>query len=162
MDLLCSWLNKTKPSTSPSATSNTEAIATFRPAIDLTFPRDGDAHATRQSILDATAVKRKSDTSVTSVGKVDDLADCFLQAAAWVAWELNIMNLQPEITEFTAELEKNLGREIRGLQSRLLDAVKELHGGQEKDVQSEEMSGVTAKETEKVTKPKATKRKTAT
>ncbi|KAF1928638.1 ribonuclease H-like protein [Didymella exigua CBS 183.55] len=99
--VLRSWLAQDAMSTAPSTPTRTPHI---------TFRIDAGAEATRQALLRiAKAPRRKKalkaaksrgeDGGVVEEGpaaemkKLDDVADCFLQAAAWVAWESNRMQL---------------------------------------------------------------------
>lgn len=99
--ILRSWLASDAMSTLPSTPSRTPHI---------TFNADSDADSTRQALLLRTKAPRKKKTSTRSktssvdgepsgellaaeMTKLDDVTDCFLQAAAWVAWESNRLQL---------------------------------------------------------------------
>lgn len=85
-------------STLPSTSSSTPRI---------TFSINPDAAATRAALLPATVASRRKkspktavksaettdDIPATEIKKLDDITDCFLQAAAWVAWESNRLQL---------------------------------------------------------------------
>jgi cruciform cutting endonuclease 1 len=98
--LLRSWLTATPAST----TSNTT------PTISFTF--DKDAENTLRALTSPSQVKQRKkkknrdeiqelldaaktlDIPDTELKKLDDITDCFLQAAAWVSWDLNRLQLQ--------------------------------------------------------------------
>jgi cruciform cutting endonuclease 1 len=87
--LLRTWLATDPASTASSMPDSAPTIA---------FTMGSGAAAARQA-LSATKVaksrKKKGDVDESSSGKekdmtkLDDITDCFLQAAAWVAWEAN-------------------------------------------------------------------------
>lgn len=122
INLLRSWLSSNPASTAPSSSTATPVI---------TFKFNSSAEHVRQALrLPSKTVrgkkKPKSDNegggsvkATASEGakdpdlkKLDDVTDCFLQAAAWVSWESNRVQLQevrrkqrasdgtlPEVTE---------------------------------------------------------------
>ena len=96
--VLRSWLADDTMSTLPSTPYSMPHIS---------FNIDTSAEATRQALLSrdkATRKKRSSEAAndtelikglpATEIKKLDDITDCFLQAAAWVAWESNRLELQ--------------------------------------------------------------------
>lgn len=99
--VLREWLSGDAMSTIPSTPASMPRI---------TFSIDPGAEATRQALLPKVKASRRKKTSRVSrmsdadedlpeelpaaeIKKLDDITDCFLQAAAWVAWELNRSNL---------------------------------------------------------------------
>lgn len=102
--ILRSWLARDVMSTTPSTPG-------YMPHI--TFSIDPSAEAMRQALLSkakGSQRKRASKSSTSShvpgadaelaeelpaaeIKKLDDITDCFLQAAAWVAWESNKLQL---------------------------------------------------------------------
>lgn len=102
--VLRSWLADGIMSTEPSNPSSVPRII---------FNIDPSAEPTRQALLPKAKVLRKravpksstssetnneiadleQDMPVTEIKKLDDITDCFLQAAAWVAWESNRLHL---------------------------------------------------------------------
>ena len=96
--ILRSWLTDATMSTTPSTPCS-------MPHITLSI--DPSADSTRQALLPkhkATRRKKSSKTAAkdaelidgmpaTEIKKLDDITDCFLQAAAWVAWESNRLQL---------------------------------------------------------------------
>ncbi|KAG9190623.1 hypothetical protein G6011_08711 [Alternaria panax] len=92
--LLRSWLTST-PASTASATRNTIPSITFSIA--------PGAEATREALCGRPESKNRKkakgapvDTLPTQsqLKKLDDITDCFLQAAAWVSWESNRLQLQ--------------------------------------------------------------------
>ena len=108
--ILRSWL--TSPSSSTTTTSFSTAPSTSPGMPKISFTIASEAEATRQALLPKTKSKtkpkivrrKKAETSsssssaieevvlgeeipTTEIKKLDDVADAFLQAAAWVAWE---------------------------------------------------------------------------
>jgi cruciform cutting endonuclease 1 len=94
----------------------------------ISFDIDTSAEATRQALLPrdkATRKKRSSkaanDTELTKglptteIKKLDDITDCFLQAAAWVAWESNRLELQAmfDTTKSTGQPSMDEGRILK-------------------------------------------------
>jgi cruciform cutting endonuclease 1 len=133
IQLLRTWLDSDHPSTTLSTPSKTDQAINPYPDISFTFdyrkPASYGADGTRQALLYATdpPSERAKRTRYYKayVDKVDDITDCFLQAAAWVAWDENLRRLRPEVDEFSARVEEQLGRKLI-LRSHLVDAVKEL------------------------------------
>ncbi|KAF2204749.1 ribonuclease H-like protein [Delitschia confertaspora ATCC 74209] len=105
IQLVHSWLTATSPAT--SGERKRESVR-LNPWLDLSntlisFRFSGDAEGTRRALC-APLVKTKrgttrakkgkkktqaTDEAATGLKKLDDVTDCFLQAAAWVAWEGN-------------------------------------------------------------------------
>jgi cruciform cutting endonuclease 1 len=81
IQLLRSWLTDVLPSTSN---------ATY-PAI--TFKFSTDAERTRAALCSTSSARGKSKAKSADSKKMDDVTDCFLQAAAWVAWEGNRLDM---------------------------------------------------------------------
>ncbi|KAF2625307.1 ribonuclease H-like protein [Macroventuria anomochaeta] len=90
------WLADDTMSTVPSTPSSMPHI---------TFGIGPDAASTRQALLPKVKRRNKGskaatkdagqveNISVTEIKKLDDITDCFLQAAAWIAWESNRLQL---------------------------------------------------------------------
>ncbi|EMD97740.1 hypothetical protein COCC4DRAFT_52109 [Bipolaris maydis ATCC 48331] len=94
ISLLRSWLTASPPSTSPTVTKSTPPISFVisnhaQPAYRaLCFPRRKKQNS---EFKDAESVI--GDISGSEMKKLDDVTDCFLQAAAWVSWESNRQQL---------------------------------------------------------------------
>ncbi|KAF2441407.1 ribonuclease H-like protein, partial [Karstenula rhodostoma CBS 690.94] len=100
ISLLRTWLDSEHPSTTLSTSEKTAETGTLYPNISFTFSHQErsdslnyGADGTRQALLYATdkPSERAKRTRYYKayVRKVDDITDCFLQAAAWVAWDEN-------------------------------------------------------------------------
>ena len=129
--ILRTWLNKKAPSTSLSVGMGADVgDVIHRPIIDFSFqnqPEDTrtDAEITRQTFLYATdspleQVKRaervgKNTIRTEDVKKVDDLADCLLQAAAYVAWAENRTVLQAHFEMFRTAVEEKVGKKVKAI-----------------------------------------------
>ncbi|KAH6875396.1 mitochondrial resolvase Ydc2 [Alternaria rosae] len=98
ISLLRSWLTAT-PASTASVTQDTVP--------GITFSFAPDAENTREALLSISTSKRRkkardeSDDVLPAVAvagsalkKLDDVTDCFLQAAAWVSWESNRLQLR--------------------------------------------------------------------
>ncbi|KAJ4985243.1 hypothetical protein SVAN01_09285 [Stagonosporopsis vannaccii] len=96
--ILRSWLAHDTSSTTPSTPSQMPSI-TFSIAPSAAFTRDALLPQTKIPRRRKTAKTTGKDAGldntmpVTEIKKLDDITDCFLQAAAWVAWESNRMQL---------------------------------------------------------------------
>ncbi|KAF1940777.1 ribonuclease H-like protein [Clathrospora elynae] len=96
--ILRSWLSSNLPSTAHT-TSGTAPVITFRIG--------ANAESTRQALCspkksprrrktdreEGTNMVKVEDIGETELKKLDDVTDCFLQAAAWVSWESNRLQL---------------------------------------------------------------------
>ncbi|KAF3011243.1 hypothetical protein E8E13_011651 [Curvularia kusanoi] len=98
--VLRSWLADEAMSSVPSTPSSMPRIA---------FSIDAAADSTRQALLPKSKAPRQKKSSrdlakdaaalldeipAAEIKKLDDITDCFLQAAAWVAWESNRLQLK--------------------------------------------------------------------
>ncbi|KAI4610904.1 hypothetical protein J4E80_007933 [Alternaria sp. BMP 0032] len=127
--LLRSWLTAT-PASTASVTQDTVP--------GITFSFAPDAESTRQALLSLSTSKRrkkaKDETddvlpaaavAGSALKKLDDVTDCFLQAAAWVSWESNRLQLRQvwkrnkggdgEVEELTDEVMLEMIEKIEGL-----------------------------------------------
>jgi cruciform cutting endonuclease 1 len=102
IDALRSWLRREPPATAPSV----EPLAKGSSMMDdeevppaITFSFSEEAERTRTSLLAERAMllQRKDKSVVKVPRKMDDVTDCFLQAAAWVAWESNRLRIKQDI-----------------------------------------------------------------
>ena len=90
ISLLRTWLSASPASTAAHTSTNTPA---------LTFTIGPHAQATQQALCSPKkSPRRKKDDEADEIGptelkKLDDITDCFLQAAAWVSWESNRLQL---------------------------------------------------------------------
>ena len=90
ISLLRAWLSASPASTASCGSTNTPT---------LSFTISPGAQATQQALcLPRKSPRRKKDNDVDEIGptelkKLDDITDCFLQAAAWVSWESNRLQL---------------------------------------------------------------------
>ncbi|KAF2707023.1 ribonuclease H-like protein, partial [Pleomassaria siparia CBS 279.74] len=91
IQLLRSWLTPHVPSTVAALPKGSRGgVDSTRTAIDFEFSTE--AQITRASLCSAERVKggrRNIKVDGLDLKKLDDVTDCFLQAAAWVAWETN-------------------------------------------------------------------------
>ncbi|RDI82282.1 hypothetical protein Vi05172_g7696 [Venturia inaequalis] len=55
------------------------------------------------AIPDSPATESLKEEAVLDIGKLDDLADCLLQAGAWVKWEMNRLAVQEMVEEGDVE-----------------------------------------------------------
>lgn len=99
IQLVRSWLSHAPYSSKTARTgSNKEQVQENNASITFSFAPD--AEETREALcIIRSSTKRSKNTNknITKTGdvrKLDDLADCFLQAAAWVAWEWNRLEIQ--------------------------------------------------------------------
>ncbi|KAI4666063.1 uncharacterized protein J4E78_003530 [Alternaria triticimaculans] len=127
--LLRSWLTAT-PASTASVTQDTVP--------GITFSFAPDAENTRQALLSISTSKRRkkandeSDDGLpaaavagSALKKLDDVTDCFLQAAAWISWESNRLQLRQvlersksghgEVGELTDEVMLEMIEKIEGL-----------------------------------------------
>ena len=140
IQLLRSWLESDTPSTSLSNLNNKGPTLDFHPIINFFFS-PVHADTTRQAFLYATdspteRLKRTTSSEVYAK-KVDDITDCFLQAAAWVAWDLNLTSLEPQIGSLQEILEDRLGERFPESQLRLSDAVSRIQTMSRNDAKEE-------------------------
>lgn len=139
IQLLRTWLNSDNPSNkTPSDLGNeTDTAISKSPQISFSFSEQPrfpiqlgyGAEATRQALLYATDTPAERLTRKeyfkSYVNKVDDITDCFLQAAAWVAWEENLRCMSPHIAELRHNVEERLGYKL-SMPDHIATSVKEL------------------------------------
>lgn len=101
IQLVRSWLSHAPYSSKTARTgSNKEQVQENNASITFSFAPE--AEETREALcIIRSSTKRSKITNKNiaktgDVRKLDDLADCFLQAAAWVAWEWNRLEIQRE------------------------------------------------------------------
>ena len=99
IQLVRSWLSHAPYSSKTTKTGNDKEQAQENNAL-ITFSFAPEAEETREALcITRSGTKRskimnKDIAKTGDVRKLDDLADCFLQAAAWVAWEWNRLEIQ--------------------------------------------------------------------
>lgn len=138
IDLLRSWLTATPPSTTKSASSSSRSPA-GRPSLSFLL------HPSTNPICDALRAlnrpkltprsRSKAESSLLHDGednnveqvqfkKLDDVTDCFLQAAAWVSWEANRVQLVGMKTQRSDGSETEKG----GEEEALLNMISQIGG----------------------------------
>ena len=100
--LLRTWLMAKSPSTESSTPGSTPTISfkigkgavLAREALCLPSNTSARKKKLKSSAGDGEIISATEDLSIgADMKKLDDITDCFLQAAAWVAWESNRMSL---------------------------------------------------------------------
>lgn len=101
IQLVRSWLSHA-PYSSKIARTGSDKGQVQEINAPITFSFAPEAEETREAlciIRSSTKRSKITDKNIAKTGsvrKLDDLADCFLQAAAWVAWEWNRLEIQRE------------------------------------------------------------------
>ncbi|KAF2847983.1 ribonuclease H-like protein [Plenodomus tracheiphilus IPT5] len=132
INILRSWLSSNTRSTASTTSITTPTI---------TFKLGASAERIRQALCSPTKSIRRSkktksgDDSVDSVEdgvvveaelkKLDDVTDCLLQAAAWVSWESNRLQMEGVKQRY----EVRAGSVSEGDDGVLLEMVREIEGG---------------------------------
>ena len=99
IQLVRSWLSHA-PYSSKTARTGSDKEQVQENNAPITFSFAPEAEETREALcIIRSSTKRSKITNKNiaktgDVRKLDDLADCFLQAAAWVAWEWNRLEIQ--------------------------------------------------------------------
>jgi cruciform cutting endonuclease 1 len=108
IELLRSWLTSASPSTSSSGTApkisfefGANTASTRKALCSPTKPAKRIKKA--KPITDDVEDDRSNDVNQDTIKKLDDVTDCFLQAAAWVSWEQNRMQLLELLKRTTGE-----------------------------------------------------------
>ena len=114
INIVRSWLSTTLHATIPSAGTSPVITFDFTPSADKT----------RRALCCPTPTSRRkssksnddsADTSEKEMKKLDDVTDCFLQAAAWVSWEshrLQLMDVWREYGGGVGSVEEEALREM--------------------------------------------------
>jgi len=99
IQLVRSWLSHAPYSSKTTRTGNDKEQVQENNA-PITFSFTPEAEETREAFCiirsgtKRSKIMNKDIAKTGDVRKIDDLADCFLQAAAWVAWEWNRLEIQ--------------------------------------------------------------------
>ncbi|KAF2117837.1 mitochondrial resolvase Ydc2 [Lophiotrema nucula] len=107
IDLVRTWLTADTPSTAlqPSFTEGAQPDNHLHPQFSqatIHFTFKGEAKATRQAICAEIGQNGRRKATSLDTRKLDDVADCFLQASAFVAWEQNKKIIQDALTRVDA------------------------------------------------------------
>lgn len=98
IQLVRSWLSHSPYSSKIARTGSDKGqVQEINPPITFSFAPE--AEETREALCIIRSSTKRSNKNIVKTGsvrKLDDLADCFLQAAAWVAWEWNRLEIQRE------------------------------------------------------------------
>lgn len=121
IQLLRSWLTPEDRSTVAShSRGSSDELGGTSPAIGFTF--SPDAETTRAALCTTEKAKggrKRAKTDVPELKKLDDVTDCFLQAAAWVAWEANRTKMVHDWDSEQGRL-----RSLDGVDKEAIEAVK--------------------------------------
>ncbi|KAL5120535.1 hypothetical protein ACEQ8H_001553 [Pleosporales sp. CAS-2024a] len=95
--LLRSWLT-TEPASTASSTPDSTPVISFTIGAGATTARDAlclpaNARRSRKKAKSGDEAGEAAAGTTKDVKKLDDITDCCLQAAAWVAWEANRLQL---------------------------------------------------------------------
>lgn len=135
IQLLRTWLNSDTPSTALTSKSKDSPASSEYPNISFSFSSSEtsaahSADATREAFIYKTNPpserSKRTQYNLACGGKVDDITDCFLQAAAWVAWAENLRALRPQVEELQAQTEERLESKLIHPSSSLAVSVGEL------------------------------------
>ena len=99
IQLVRSWLSHAPYSSKTARTgSDKEQVQEINAPITFSFAPEAEetreALCTIRSSTKRSKITNKNIAKTGDVRKLDDLADCFLQTAAWVAWEWNRLEIQ--------------------------------------------------------------------
>jgi cruciform cutting endonuclease 1 len=134
IQLLRFWLAKPRPSANADADpTSTEIEFTFTP----------EAEDVRAALCVTGGTGRGRAKKITDLNKMDDVTDCFLQAAAWVAWEGNRVKIANEQWDVDRkELRTKEGAEEKEIRTKIRKTPKPKVTVTKKEKRSKEKTGV--------------------
>ncbi|CAE7192478.1 hypothetical protein CFE70_007008 [Pyrenophora teres f. teres 0-1] len=119
ISLLRKWLSASPASTASRSSTNTPT---------LSFTISPHAQATQYALCSPkkSPRRRKDDDAADEIGptemkKLDDITDCFLQAAAWVSWESNRLQLCGVVEEKKKSEGEGLDEGVMGEMVRVME-----------------------------------------